>query len=39
MLLIGQEVTDPRGEGARLNDDHPPTLRQWRMAVKAYRRV
>jgi hypothetical protein len=36
ILLIGQEAIDPRREGARLNDDHLPTLRQWRMAVKAH---
>src|SRR5687767_1818815 len=34
ILLIGQEVIDPRSEGARLNDHHPRTLRQWRIAVK-----
>jgi hypothetical protein len=37
ILLIGKEITDPRGKGARLNDDHLSTLRQWRMAVKAHR--
>ncbi|MDQ5871680.1 MAG: hypothetical protein M3547_05685, partial [Acidobacteriota bacterium] len=34
VLLITQEATDTRREGARLDDDHSRSLRHWRTLVK-----